>query len=281
MSTKTNFKRIALVAVAALGLGVLSSVPSQAGVSSLTTSLTTAATTTTTVVDSSTAAVITLSAAVSQISDSVSVSLIKRPGTTQNAYLGLIDTTTTLSLVDTVPSITVITRAAMLTRTQTIVSKFLQGTGETIDAGDTTGDRSAFHVFADSVTANTGYIGANFRLQLETAAAGVTAGTYDYSIVTKVYTAGVYDATKDVFTNVSITVPALASNAKTVNGALSSVTMGNTTANLVGTTSTSSDSTIAVASTASATDVAVVRVRLRNASAGNAQESITASITAG
>ena len=32
MSTKTNFKRIALVAVAALGLGVLSSVPSQAEV---------------------------------------------------------------------------------------------------------------------------------------------------------------------------------------------------------------------------------------------------------
>ena len=32
MSTKTNFKRIALVAVAALGLGVLSSVPSQAAV---------------------------------------------------------------------------------------------------------------------------------------------------------------------------------------------------------------------------------------------------------
>jgi hypothetical protein len=30
MSTKTNFKRIALVAVAALGLGVLSSVPAKA-----------------------------------------------------------------------------------------------------------------------------------------------------------------------------------------------------------------------------------------------------------
>ena len=38
MSTKTNFKRIALVAVAALGMGVLSSAPSQAviPVSSLT-----------------------------------------------------------------------------------------------------------------------------------------------------------------------------------------------------------------------------------------------------
>ena len=34
MSSKTNFKRIALVAVAALGLGVLSSVPSQAVLSS-------------------------------------------------------------------------------------------------------------------------------------------------------------------------------------------------------------------------------------------------------
>jgi len=32
MSTKTNFKRIALIAVASLGLGILSSVPSQAGV---------------------------------------------------------------------------------------------------------------------------------------------------------------------------------------------------------------------------------------------------------
>ena len=35
MSTKTNFKRIALVAVAALGLGVLSSVPAKADVTTL------------------------------------------------------------------------------------------------------------------------------------------------------------------------------------------------------------------------------------------------------
>ena len=33
MSTTTNFKRIALVAVAALGMGVLSSAPSQAAFS--------------------------------------------------------------------------------------------------------------------------------------------------------------------------------------------------------------------------------------------------------
>ena len=48
MSTKTNFKRIALVAVAALGLGVLSSVPSNAAINadSVTLSATTAAQTT-------------------------------------------------------------------------------------------------------------------------------------------------------------------------------------------------------------------------------------------
>jgi len=46
MSTKTNFKRIALVAVAALGLGVLSSVPSQAASTSIAIS-TTAGTATT------------------------------------------------------------------------------------------------------------------------------------------------------------------------------------------------------------------------------------------
>ena len=40
MSTKTNFKRIALVAVAALGLGTLSSVPAQAAVSGLTLTVT-------------------------------------------------------------------------------------------------------------------------------------------------------------------------------------------------------------------------------------------------
>jgi hypothetical protein len=48
MSTTTNFKRIALVAVAALGLGVLSSVPSNAAINAdtLTMSTTAAAQTT-------------------------------------------------------------------------------------------------------------------------------------------------------------------------------------------------------------------------------------------
>jgi hypothetical protein len=74
MSTKTNFKRIALVAVAALGLGVLSSVPSQAvmiGTLSVTTS---DANATTSLADSTTAGSLTLRWLSGATADSVVVS---------------------------------------------------------------------------------------------------------------------------------------------------------------------------------------------------------------
>jgi len=58
MSTKTNFKRIALVAVAALGLGVLSSVPSQATVNAAATITTAAGSATVAKSDSVTAATV-------------------------------------------------------------------------------------------------------------------------------------------------------------------------------------------------------------------------------
>jgi hypothetical protein len=72
MSTKTTFKRVALVAVAALGLGVLSVTPSQATIAadSLTLSATTAAITT---ADTSTAVTATLSFAGTTDIDSISV----------------------------------------------------------------------------------------------------------------------------------------------------------------------------------------------------------------
>jgi len=61
MSTKTNFKRIALVAIAALGMGVLSSVPSQALVVGDITVTSTAGTATKAKSDSTTAATLTVS----------------------------------------------------------------------------------------------------------------------------------------------------------------------------------------------------------------------------
>jgi hypothetical protein len=81
MSTTTNFKRIALVAVAALGLGVLSSVPANAAVSGVTISVTNGATplagVSTTKVNSDTGtapgASITVSALKTATTDSITV----------------------------------------------------------------------------------------------------------------------------------------------------------------------------------------------------------------
>ena len=75
MSTKTNFKRIALVAVAALGLGVLSSVPSQATVSGTPTVTVTNGSATLTQSDSSTAATIAVRYFATAATDTASVTL--------------------------------------------------------------------------------------------------------------------------------------------------------------------------------------------------------------
>jgi len=85
MSTKTNFKRIALVAVAALGLGVLSSVPTQAA--PIGTSITVNANgtasaislaSTTVHADSTTAAKLTVTSLMSALSDSISVTFVQK-----------------------------------------------------------------------------------------------------------------------------------------------------------------------------------------------------------
>jgi trimeric autotransporter adhesin len=81
MSTKTNFKRIALVAVAALGLGVLSSAPSQAAVSALSVTVTDGTATAPTS-DSTTAGLVAISFLANAQYDSATVSfqLIGDPG---------------------------------------------------------------------------------------------------------------------------------------------------------------------------------------------------------
>jgi hypothetical protein len=98
MSTPTNFKRIALVAVAALGLGVLSSVPSNAAfnVDSFTVSTTSAAQSTAeTYTSSSATATLAFLAGAASESISVTASLKTRPSTSAVAYpfLQLVETT--------------------------------------------------------------------------------------------------------------------------------------------------------------------------------------------
>jgi len=100
MSTKTNFKRIALVAVAALGLGVLSSVPAKATIVGVPVVTTTNGTATIQKSDTTTAASIAVKFNAFSARDSVSitVSLGKVPtgagGSTQNVMQTASDTVT-------------------------------------------------------------------------------------------------------------------------------------------------------------------------------------------
>jgi hypothetical protein len=95
MSTTTNFKRIALVAVAALGLGVLSSVPSQATVNAdlLTLSSATASQTTSETYTASAATVTASFFGATNDSISVTAALVSAPtGNTALPVLRLIET---------------------------------------------------------------------------------------------------------------------------------------------------------------------------------------------
>jgi len=85
MSTKTNFKRIALVAVASLGLGILSAVPSNAELTATPTLTVTAGTATFGKSDSTTAATFTMRALVDDIDTFTVLSSVKEKPATATA----------------------------------------------------------------------------------------------------------------------------------------------------------------------------------------------------
>jgi trimeric autotransporter adhesin len=257
MSTKTTFKRIALVAVAALGLGVLSVAPSNAAYSNLTVTAT-AGTATTSVSDSSTAAAVTVSYLGTDKNDSATIQIVRKSSPTGAATFAptLMFDTTTASGVGT-----------QVQTTSAVVARYETTTTNTWNI--------------DSVTlTSAGYRSASFKIMLDTSTAGnnyaLTAGTYTTTIIVTPYNAGsVYNA-GIVTTDVNIVVSAVASASDTANA-------GNSTAVMYAGTSfvanNTVDSSVAAVATASATEHATIRVALKNTAGGYAQESITATIT--
>ena len=104
MSTKTTFKRVALVAVAALGLGVLATAPSQATVQASSLTLSSATSTQlTNETSTASAAVATLSFLASDVADTVTVTayLMSAPaGNTKSPVLQVSDTATSAVVRD-------------------------------------------------------------------------------------------------------------------------------------------------------------------------------------
>jgi hypothetical protein len=276
MSTKTNFKRIALVAVAALGLGVLSSVPSTAAVSNITITGSNGTATTVTS-DTATGAPVTVSALIGQApGDSVTISVTLKSGpSTRGAgvYPKLV------FIDSTVPS------------------------GSTGNVSDTFGRAQAVAI-TDSATATTPmvlssnvantYVGANFIAMLDTKTAtdgsqanqALPAGTYVMTVIAQPYTnstpaaTGTFVAGTPVTLDVSIVVSATAAQlaaADTVASPVTSRAWLNTTTAV----NSTRDSSVAVAATSATTTHATIAVRLKNAADSAAQESVTVSTDKG
>jgi hypothetical protein len=283
MSTKTNFKRIALVAVASLGLGVLSSVPSQAQILTSTTVTVANGTATTATSDSSTAGTVALSFISTAgvgigLGDSVVVQAVMK-----SVPVGSATIVPTLMVEDTGV-------AAQYTYIDSDTSRGAAASGATanglrkFDSAVVTSATSVQSLIVSRLdTSVSGSALANFKVYLDTSvtssAVALTAGTYVISIITTPYDNGAVTLANTKITDVSIVVSALANASKVASASTSTAYIGATQA---AATAASSDSVVTALATASTTLRASIAVKLRNASNGNAaSESLTVTTTIG
>jgi hypothetical protein len=262
MSTKTTFKRIALVAVAALGLGVLSVAPSSAAAGTISIAVVqngTAALDATALngAETTTAAIFTVTSLFTEAGDSVSVQFIAT------------GTNPTGSLVS--PVLTYLDSASASTAP--------------MNAGTPTGPTRPRYVASESVTAASYYVetssaatavvSGKFALYLDSST-GTTrkAGTYNYLVIAKAYDNGVLNNAKTVTQALTITIDAAAADSKTIAPSLSTAFIGS------GTSAVTADAALSFVATAGA-DLANITLNLNNASGtkGKVYESVTATVT--
>jgi hypothetical protein len=278
MSTKTTFKRIALVAVAALGLGVLSVAPSSAQVSNTTLSVTDGAAVlragaTSLNSDSSTNSAVITVGALHDSTDTLTVTFYEKSipsgatSTAATAKLGFLETTTPAASSTTVGKSSTITTYTAATSWKT----------------DYTDSLTASSVFSVSRYQNAaGVVGAKFLLSLDSATAGFKAGTYTFTVVVKAYSAAGASANATTTTTADVNIVV---SANAVTTAAASTTPSSLKSYAVLSTSSSdpgnvADASITSVSTASATPAGYVYVAVRNAAdAQAAVDSVTATIT--
>jgi hypothetical protein len=269
MSTKTTFKRIALVAVAALGLGVLSVAPSSATVSGL--SLTVAnGTAAAGKSDTATAATVTVAGLVTNgAADSITVTFINKDvsaNTSAVARLSFLDTTTGNS----------ITNPTLVSSTQGAYTAAVKGTNVVPSSDSKTASAAPF-VLASGAA---GYVGAKFYLQLDSTTASLgTAGVFTYTVLVSSYAGATQVGATSA--DVTITIAEPANTSKTVSAAKSfAFTKATTTATVDGVVS-ASDAVISGVSTAGSV-AGYLYVGVRNADGTKynvAQDSITVTLT--
>jgi hypothetical protein len=271
MSTKTNFKRIALVAVAALGLGVLSSVPSNAAWSGTAgTSLTLTVTNGTAGLtgarsDSTTAGTFGVRGLALAALDSIGVAIINKTKPALAAdfptpLFMLVDTgTSTAGLVAPVGKIPTVTSGQVV--------------AGTVDRALTRYVDTATSVTLATVGA-TGYVEGNFLVYLDSSTSTTkVAGTYTYTIVATPQTIGGTTPGIAQTIDISFVVAAAANLSETIDAS-------KTTAFLAGTlAAATADAAVSAVATASSSAAAYLSVRTYNSLSGFAPESITVTLS--
>jgi hypothetical protein len=247
MSTKTTFKRVALVAVAALGLGVLSIAPSSAVVNSdsLVVSSATAAQTTAETA-TATSATVTLSFLASALNDSMSVttSLVSGPATSiALPYLQLVETAA--ASIDTVTS------------------------GLSVGVGSVTNPNTPSKVVNNVNGA--AQVSAKYKVYVGTnnTDAPTVAGTYVVKLTPANISSGSLNATAQ-----TITITVTKTTANIAVGGTAILNRGETG------TATTDDTGVTASKDALSTDAAAsIVVALKNSAAGTPVESYTATLT--
>jgi len=261
MSTKTTFKRIALVAVAALGLGVLSVAPSSATPSGVTVTATSGtAGLVGAASDSTTGAQISVAGLLDAgYTDSITVTFVQKSAYPATAsvvpVLAFLDSTT-----GSLASSTTVSRAGAV--------KTTYGLTDSVTAGNT-------YVVTGTSSAGT-YVGAKFALFLDSAASTTRpAGTYSYTVVVKSFsTASATTPVQTITSDVDITIAAAASASKVSSAALA-------TAFIDATNNATADAPVSAVATADTTVDAYIAVTLKNASgvSTGVLDTLTATVT--
>ena len=249
MSTTTNFKRIALVAVAALGLSVFSSVPSQAAVVGVIVPTNTNGTATTALADSTTAGSIKVRWLANAQNDSVvissSLNSVPTGGGTPSLRFFAKDTSTSIQVMTLSPAL---------------------------------GGASSVSDTASAIaTGANGYASATFLYQLNSAPA--VAGTYTFTLTINAWNGATgRETTKEITQDVSIVVTAPASASTVAAPGFSVARLLTQTGSAATDSITAEAASVSLLGTASNTAAASVFVRLLNA-AGTATQNTLDSLT--
>ena len=280
MSTKTNFKRIALVAVAALGMGVLSSVPSQAAVAAANLTVTaTNGTASLTQSDSRTGGTVAISWLGSVVDDSIVVTVAAKTKPTAattypTGYLTVTDTGTSVGAGN-------VFGMGRTNRAAAVADPIL------IDSVGAAAIRVS-STASDSFTSVKQISGANTwnALNLKvfmglTSSNTLVAGTYVYTVtVTPDRASGGLQTADAKSVDVSIVIAAPDATPVAAN----STAVLSSAATTYAAPTPGGDSTVSVAATASSTSKAIIRVTLKNADGETTpyvEESVTATTTVG